>query len=130
MAMRNRGATSLAAGAAPAQPSHLGGGPGLVDEDELRRVELGLEIEPGLAACGYVLARLLAGVRRLFERDPVAAVEVVDRTECEGLAALGDQPLAQLCQGDVQHRVDRPHQKLRLRLDPTRAPVAPARLRR
>jgi hypothetical protein len=66
MAMRNRGATSLAARAAPAQPSHLGGGPGLVDEDELRRVELGLEIEPGLAACGYVLARLLAGVRRLF----------------------------------------------------------------
>jgi hypothetical protein len=66
MAMRNRGATSLAAGAAPAQPGHLGGGPGLVDEDELRRVELGLEIEPGLAACGYVLARLLAGVRRLF----------------------------------------------------------------
>jgi hypothetical protein len=60
----------------------------------------------------------------------VAAVEVVDRTEREGLAALGDQPLAQLCQGDVRRRVDRPHQKLRLRLDPTRAPVAPARLRR
>ena len=47
-----------------AEPS--GGGPGLVDEDELRRVELGLEIERGLAACGYVLARLLAGVRRLL----------------------------------------------------------------
>ena len=66
MAMRNRGATALAAGAAPAQPGHLGGGPGLVDEDELRGVELGLEIEPGLAARGYVLARLLAGVRGLF----------------------------------------------------------------
>ena len=52
MAMRNRGATSLAAGLRPRQPGHLGGGPGLVDEDELRRVELGLEIEPGLAACG------------------------------------------------------------------------------
>jgi hypothetical protein len=45
---------------------HLGGRTGLVDEDELRRVELGLELEPGLAAVGYVVARLFAGMRRLF----------------------------------------------------------------
>ena len=66
MTVRNGGAASLAAGAAPAQAGHLGGRTGLVDEDELRRVELGLEREPGLAAVGYVVARLFAGMRRLF----------------------------------------------------------------
>ncbi len=66
MAMRNRGAAAHPAGTAPAQAGHLGGGAGLVDEDELRRVELGLELEPGLPPRGYVGARLLAGMRRLF----------------------------------------------------------------
>ncbi len=37
-----------------------------VEEDQLRRVEPGLEIEPGLAPRSYVLARLLAGARDLF----------------------------------------------------------------
>ena len=66
VAMRDRGAAALAAWAAPAQAGHLGGRAGLVDEDELGRVELGLELEPGLAARGYIRARLLAGMRRLF----------------------------------------------------------------
>ena len=66
VAMRNRGAAALAAWAAAAQAGHLGGRPGLVDEDELRRVELGLELEPGLAARAHVLPLLLTGVRRLF----------------------------------------------------------------
>ena len=66
VAMRNGGAAALAPRAAPAQAGHLGGRPGLVDEDELQRVELGLEFEPGLPPRGYIRARLLAGVRRLF----------------------------------------------------------------
>ena len=66
MAMRDGGAAALAARAAPAQAGHLGGGACLVEEDELGRVELGLEFEPGLAACGYIRTRLLAGVRALF----------------------------------------------------------------
>jgi len=60
----------------------------------------------------------------------VPAVEVVDRAEREALAALGDQPLAQLRQGDVWHGFDRLHEEVGLRFDPPRPPVAAARLRR
>jgi hypothetical protein len=70
VAVRDRGAAALAARAAPAQARHLGGGAGLVDEDELRRVELGLEREPGRAARGYIRAGLLAGVRGLSWNGP------------------------------------------------------------
>jgi hypothetical protein len=68
--MWDRRAAAHPAGAAPAQAGHLGGRTGLVDEDELRRVELGLELEPGLAACGYVVARLFAGMRGLLWNGP------------------------------------------------------------
>ena len=76
--MRDRGAAALAARAAPAQAGHLCGGPArhcprtnggqrlAVDEDEPQGIEFGLELEPGLAPRGHVLARLLAGMRRLF----------------------------------------------------------------
>jgi hypothetical protein len=64
--VRDRGAAPLAARTAPAQAGHLGGRAGLIEEDELCRVELRLEFEPGLAARGYIRARLLAGMRRLF----------------------------------------------------------------
>jgi hypothetical protein len=54
----------------------------------------------------------------------------VDRAEREALAALGDQPLAQLRQGDIGHGLDRLHEEVGLRFDPPRPPVAAARLRR
>ena len=66
MPMRDRGAAPLAARAAPAQAGHLGGRPGLIDEDEPQGIEFGLELEPRLAPRGHILARLLAGMRRLF----------------------------------------------------------------
>jgi hypothetical protein len=66
VAVRDRGAAALAPRAASAQARHPGARSGLVDEDEPGRVEVGLELGPGLAARGYVGARLLAGVRSLF----------------------------------------------------------------
>jgi hypothetical protein len=47
----------------------------------------------------------------------VATVEVVDRAEREGLAALGDQPLAQLGQRDVRRLPDGREQQLDTRIN-------------
>ncbi len=64
--MRDAGPATLAPRAAAAQAGHLGCGAGFIGKHELRRVELGLEFEPGLAPGGYVFALLLAGMSRLF----------------------------------------------------------------
>ncbi len=70
VAVRDGGPAAFALGAAPAQAGHLGGRTGLVDEDELRRVELGLELEPDLAALDYVRTLLLTGVGGLLWNGP------------------------------------------------------------
>jgi len=56
----------FALGRASVAARHVGGGPGLVDEDELRRIEIELAVEPGLAARHDVGAFLLGRVRGLF----------------------------------------------------------------
>ena len=103
---------------------HLGGGAGLVDEDELIGVEAGLGLEPGPPAAQHVRTLLLAGVRRFFEGD-AAAVEEAPH------GALGDpQPMLALQMGrDLrQHHVrglfDQRQDHLGPCLDPLRAPVA------
>src|SRR3954454_10209917 len=51
----------------PAAPArHVGRGPGLVDEDEARGIEVELALEPGLAPLQDVGAVLLGRLRRLF----------------------------------------------------------------
>ena len=66
MAMRDRGAAALTAlGPAP-RASHLGRGPGLIDEDQLLGIETGLGVEPGLAAEDHIGPLLLGGVRGFF----------------------------------------------------------------
>ena len=45
---------------------HVGGGPGLVDEDQLLRIEIELAFEPDLATLQDVGALLLGRVRGLF----------------------------------------------------------------
>ncbi len=47
---------------------HLGGGAGLVDEDQALRAQFALLLAPSLACCGDVGALLLSGVRCLFLR--------------------------------------------------------------
>src|SRR5882762_7100180 len=58
-----------AAFGAPAQPRHVGGGAGLVDEHQPRRIEVGLRGDPGGSRCGDVRPLLLAGVHDFFEAD-------------------------------------------------------------
>ncbi len=66
MAVGNGGPAALAAlGSAP-QAGHLGRGAGLVDEDELLGIKLGLGVEPGLAADDDIRPLLLGGVRGFF----------------------------------------------------------------
>jgi hypothetical protein len=57
---------SLAALGSAAQARHLGRRARLVDEDQAVRIEVGLCLEPCLAARGYVGPLLLLGVRRFF----------------------------------------------------------------
>jgi hypothetical protein len=47
-------------------PRHVGGRPGLVDEHEAFRVEIGLVVEPVFTPLQNVGAFLLGGVRGLF----------------------------------------------------------------
>ena len=64
MAVGNGGAAAHPPlGAAP-QASHLGRGAGLVDEDQLLGIEVGLGVEPGLAAQRHIRPLLL--VRGFF----------------------------------------------------------------
>ena len=49
-------------------PRHIGRSPGLVDEDEPVRVEVGLTVEPGFPPRQDVGTILLRGMRRLFLR--------------------------------------------------------------
>ena len=49
MALRDAGTQPLAFLSPAAQAGHVGGRPGLVDEDEFAGIELELLLEPGLA---------------------------------------------------------------------------------
>ena len=50
----------------PAQPGHVGGGAGLVDEYQASRINRGLLVSPFFARRLDVLAILLGGVQRFF----------------------------------------------------------------
>jgi len=66
MAMGDGGSQSFAFGRASVAARHIGGGPGLVDEDQLFRIEIELAFEPGLATFQKVGALLLGRVCGLF----------------------------------------------------------------
>jgi hypothetical protein len=66
MAVRDRGAQAFASGSSTVSSRHVGGGPGLVDEDERFRIKIKLSLEPFLAAFQDILAILLGCVRGLF----------------------------------------------------------------
>jgi hypothetical protein len=68
VAVRHADAQALAARGAAVGSGHVGLGPGLVDEDQPRGVEVGLALEPGLAPLQDVGPILLAGMRGLFLR--------------------------------------------------------------
>ncbi len=66
MAVRHAHPQSLAARRPAVAASHFGGGAGLVDKDQPLGVEVGLGVEPGLAAAQDVGARLLGRMPGLF----------------------------------------------------------------
>ena len=66
MAVRDGGpAAHPPLGSAP-QAGHLGRSAGLVDEDQLLGIEIGLGVEPGLAAGDDIRPLLFGGVRGFF----------------------------------------------------------------
>ena len=66
MAVRDRGDQARPALLTTAPSSHVGGGPGLVDEDEPGGIKPALVLTPLLACGGDVRARLLGRVRGFF----------------------------------------------------------------
>lgn len=58
MAVRDRGTATFASRRAAIHASHLGRRPALVDKHETRWIQIGLAVEPGAAAAGYVRAVL------------------------------------------------------------------------
>jgi hypothetical protein len=66
MPVRNGGSAALSFQGPAAQPGHLGRGAGLVDEDQVLRIKVGLGCEPGPAPGCNVGPLLLGGVRRFF----------------------------------------------------------------
>ncbi len=66
MAVGNGGPAACPALGAASQASHLGRGAGLIDEDQLLGVEIGLGVQPGLAAEDDIRPLLLGGVRGFF----------------------------------------------------------------
>src|SRR5262245_57287524 len=51
---------------APIAPHHVGGGPGFVQKDQIRRLQLRLLAVPGSPRLGDIRAVPLAGMERLF----------------------------------------------------------------
>src|SRR5271165_3202755 len=70
MAMGNGGAQPSTAPTASAVARHVGGGPGLVDEHQLRRIEVELPHEPSLALRQNVRASLFLGMSGLLWNGP------------------------------------------------------------
>ena len=68
MPVRHADPQALARGAPAMAARHVGRGPGLVDEDEARGIEIELGVEPGLAPLQDVGTVLLAGMGGLFLR--------------------------------------------------------------
>ena len=65
-AMRHAHPEPLAAGRAAVTAGHLGGGAGLVDEDQSLGIEIELGVEPGLTTAQDVRTALLGRMPGLF----------------------------------------------------------------
>ena len=73
---------------ADTQARRFGRRAGFIDKDQIRRIEVGLGVEPVLPAYGDVWPLLLAGVCRFFESDLVAVEKVPDRARSKGGVTL------------------------------------------
>ena len=91
----------------------MGGGKALVDEHELRRIEIELGFEPVLTSLHHVGAVLLGGVQRLlFEGQAAAIEEGPDRAGAGTHAFLLDEPALQFFDGGVRCGLDHRQQEV------------------
>jgi hypothetical protein len=74
----------------------IGGGSGVVNENEFRRIEIELPREPFPASTLHVRALLFLGMRCFFKGDLVTVEETPQHRDRKALAAIGDQPLLDL----------------------------------
>src|ERR1035438_9968571 len=106
-------------------PDHLGRNRRLVDEDEVRRIKLGLlDLQLGTRRSD-IRTILFGGVQSFFERDVVAFVEAPDRGRTGFQPLLGLEPRANLFERQVRLRCDQIKQPLAMCLE-RRATVARA----
>src|SRR4051812_35859346 len=105
--VRDRCAQAHSSRRAAVQASHGGGGKALVDEHELRRIEIELGFEPVLTSLHHIGAGLLGGVQGLlFEGQAAAIEEGPDRAGAGTHAFLRDEPALQFFDGGVRCGLD------------------------
>jgi hypothetical protein len=127
-AVRHFGDEPRAAQRAAVAARHVGLGPGLVDEDQPRRIELALMQLPSGPLPRHVSAILLAGVHAFFEADPRVVEQPPNRSVARrntALMKLGHQ----LAQRHVRLRRNAPQQPVTLAQQLARQPAS-HRLRR
>ena len=107
---------------------HVRRGPGLVDEHELREIEIGLRFEPCATLAHDVRTVLLDRMTGLFPRHAVALEEAGQGRARRGDAARG-QTGAQFLEALVAGLLERRHDVRMPRLDPPRPHVSALRLR-
>ncbi len=108
---------------------HVGGGPGLVDEDEALGIEVELTVEPGFTALQDVGPVLFGSVRGLFfARDRVTLEEALDRAEPEHQAVVLAQDRAHLVDRSIAIRTERREDRRSMRVDTMRFLIAAHRL--
>ncbi len=90
---------------APAQPRHIGGGAGFIEEDQPRRIEGGLRLLPGDARGSNVRPLLPAGVHGFFKADALGGEEPPHRPVADMQAPIG-QLAADLFQRQIRNRRD------------------------
>ena len=122
MTMGRGHAQALAARGPAVGASHVGLGPGLVDEHQPVGVESGLAVTPGVPPAQNVRASLLHRMSSIFSREAVAHEKALDRPIAEDQTAPA-QSGAQLLNGHVPLLLKKARDHCALSLDTPRTAI-------
>src|SRR6187200_2922804 len=127
--MRHAGPQALAPGRSSVAAGHVGRGPGLIDEDEARRVEIkaARRTTPAVVS-GRPACPARPRVRSFFARDPSPREETPERAVADR-EATARECSPQLLERDIRLLLDKREDQAGPRLDASRAPVAAQSLR-